>query len=289
MDFSRAYSISRALSNAWKLLFAAPIALLVGGALLLLLDNHGVGFSGNRWKIDVNSRDIEVWLAPLASIIAVFGCLLALFFFLATSWLQVGYANAVEETARTGEDRIATVFDARNRWLSMALTRLVRIVLLGLALVPIVPIVLLGVVLHEGLELPEELAAVVAVAGVLCYLPVWIYVALGLALIVPAVALEGLDPFAAITRSWTLVRGNRMWLLLYGVVLVFVELSGLLLCCIGMFFTATLARIAWTDSYLALTRGDEYLNGFLPGALAGTQETPEAEDAAPPPPLPPEA
>jgi hypothetical protein len=304
MDFSRAYSISRALSNAWKLLFAAPIALLVGGALLMLLDgNYGFSFDGDHWRISVNNRDFDAWFAPLASMLVAFGCLLGLFFFIASSWLLVGYSNAVEETARTGEDRIAAIFDAKNRWLSMALARLVRLVLLGLLLVPIVPIILFGVLLHEGLELPEELAAAAAVVGVLLYLPFWIYAALGLALIVPAVALDGLDPFAAVSRSWSLVRGNRTWLFLYGFVMIVVELSGLLVCCIGMFFTATLARIAWTDSYLALTRGDEYLNGFLAEAApaatdpAPSEEMPEASEAQSEPqseagdvpPLPPEA
>lgn len=279
MRFTEAYSISRALSNAWQLIFAAPAALLVGGALLMLLDGHyQFGIGGDEWG-DFGDRRIEAWLAPFVTIFIAFGCLLGLFFFIATSWLHVGFANAVEETARTGQDRIAAVFDAKNRWLSMALVRLLRGAVLVLGLVPFLPIVLFGVLLHEGFDLPEELAAVAALVGALLYLPVLIYIALGLALVVPVVALEGLDPFAASRRSWSLVRGNRFWLLLYGIVLALVELSGLLLCCIGIFFTSTLARAAWTDSYLALTRGDDYLDGFFAKAQPASP-TPSVEPEA---------
>lgn len=263
MEFTRAFSISRSLSNAWRLIFAAPVALLVGGGLLVLLDgNSGFGVSFSDAD-DWGSRRIDAWMAPLVSVLFAFGCLVGILFFLGTSWLLCGFANAVEETARTGEDRIATVFDAKGRWLSMALVRLGRAAVLVLALLPFAAIVVVSVILHEGLDLPEELAIVAGVLAGLLYLPIWIYIALGLALVVPAVALEGLDPVGAVARSWSLVRGNRLWLFVYAFVLLIVELAGLLACCIGVFFTGPLARIAWIDGYLALTRGDEYVDGFL--------------------------
>jgi hypothetical protein len=269
MEFSRAFSVSRSLSDAWKILFRAPASLLLAGVLLWLLSSPGSPSWGIRYHD--HWRHAE-WLLPLVSLIGLFGCFLGVLFFLAKCWIWVGFANAIESTARAGDESLARIFDAKDRWLAMALARLLWGACLLLLLVPFAVPVGLGVFTHRVLEAPEPAAVAVGIAAGLVWLPVPVYVLLGLALVKPVVALEGLDPFAAFARSWSLARGHRLRLLWFFVALEVLTLSGLCLCLIGVMFTWTLTRVAWIDAYLALTRGGErerwWVSGGLPAAAA---------------------
>ena len=99
--------------------------------------------------------------------------------------------------------------------------------------------------------------------GLVLWLPFFIYVALGLSLIPLAVAVERMTPIAAFSRSWELVRGNRMQLFVFYLVTGIFTLLGLLACCIGVLFTGALAQAATVDAYLRLVRASEDQAGWL--------------------------
>ncbi len=93
--------------------------------------------------------------------------------------------------------------------------------------------------------------------GGMLYLPVWLYVALGVSLTGEAVAIEGLGPVQALARSWNLARGNRMMLLAYLLVLMLFVVLGVCVFLVGMIVAGVLASIAHNESYLRLVRSDE--------------------------------
>ena len=130
----------------------------------------------------------------------------------------------------------------------------------------------------------------------LLYLPVIVYVGLGLSLVKQAVAYEGLRPTQAIRRSWDLVAGQRWMLFLYLIVLGLFTLLGVCLCCVGyLLLTGPLTLIAQHESYLALTRGAERPSWWIetrnviqPGAGSWGPGAPPAPPR-PAPPAPPAA
>lgn len=278
MDFRRAFDPARSLSNAWKLIQRAPAPLLLGGILLTVLGTRG----GGIFRTDHRGHGFEhLW--PFLLVAGGFACVLGIGMFLLSSWIQVGWLRSIEQAARTGRTDFGTVFGGGDRWLAMVLVRFLQgLIQLG-AMLPLAAIAGIAVLLHEGLRLPEGLAVAFGVIGGLLYLPVVVYVALGLALAPLALALEGLEPGAALRRSWSLVSGNRLWLLLYSLLSALVVLAGFLACCIGVLFTATWVGIAWTEAYLALIRPEEH-GGWWIQTGSPPPDEPRAWGSTPPPP-----
>ncbi|MCR5821283.1 MAG: hypothetical protein K6F94_10145 [Bacteroidaceae bacterium] len=56
----------------------------------------------------------------------------------------------------------------------------------------------------------------------------------------------------AFSRSWQATKGNFWMLFLLGIVSIFIELSGLLFCCVGVLFTSVIASFALMLAYLEL-------------------------------------
>ena len=116
-------------------------------------------------------------------------------------------------------------------------------------------------------------ALIILIPGFLIWFPAFLYVALGISLAEQAVALEGLQPVESLKRSWSLVSGHRLMLLLYWVVTGIFTSLGVCLCFFGLFVTGTMALTARSESYLALVRGGERSGWWI-------------EHGAPPPPPP---
>lgn len=269
MSFAHAYDPIRALQSGWRLIGRAPLPLLVGGVLLVF--TGGVRLGGTR-VLEVHEVDFGVAALLQALLCCGFG--FGLVAFLANCWLSIGFANAVEEAARTGNGDLATIFEPKGRMVSMVLARILVFLAQLAAAVPFAILGIGAVVSIEELRWADELVGLGTVFGVLLYLPVFVYVCMGLALVAPAVALEGREPSDAVRRSWELARGNRLRLFVYFLVMTVVALIGFCLCCVGVFFTATLANVAQFESFLRATRGDETTGWWV-----------ERGDA--PPPVPP--
>ena len=130
----------------------------------------------------------------------------------------------------------------------MLLARFLKALVGACALLPIGVIAGGPIVLGELLG-QEELGILAGVLLGLLYVPIWIYILLGLVLVEAAVALEAKDPVQALQRSWQIASGNRIQLLLFWVVTYVVGFSGVCLCCVGVLFTGAWTSVALVESY----------------------------------------
>ena len=290
MEFARAFDPFRALQTSWTAVKQAPVPLLLGGMLLAFTGGGGgvgVPIDPSRGGRDV---DVEAFLPLLLGAIG-FGCCLAIAFFLFSSWIAIGFQRVVLDVLRTGRGDPGTVFDARGRFWDMVLARLFAGLIQLAAFLPFA-VVLGGVAwaLSERAIDDEVAIAAFVVVGLLAAI-VSIYVGLGVSMTAQAVALEDLSPADALRRSWSIARGHRWRLLLYWIVVGLFALLGLCACCIGVLFTAALARIAATESFLALTRGAERPTWWIETGVVAPAGGPErpGDWGAPPPITPPRA
>jgi hypothetical protein len=173
---------------------------------------------------------------------------------------------AVERALTTGEEEIGDLLRGRGRWIAMLVARLL---VYAIHVAVFLPGALLAVgawfagnaIQHRG-WLGPGLATFVCVV----WLVPQLYVLLGLILTPQAVALEGLGAPQALTRSWSLARGQRWRLLLYYLVLWLVTCLGFFACCVGVFATASLAYTALNESYLRLIRSEAEQEAWASGA-----------------------
>jgi hypothetical protein len=278
MNFAEAYDPVRALKASWTLLARAPLPLLIGGILLILTNGGGGGLAQGRMHGHGGDFDWR-WIMPFLGLL----CCVGLVCFLVNSWITIGFALAVERTAVTGACDVETVFDSRGRFLDMVLAHILMSLICIALMIPFAVIALAAVFAHERMEVHLFFAIAPAILAGLAYFVVYLYFVLGLTLFRPAVALEGLGATASITRSWELSHGNRLRLLLYWIVIAVFTALGICLCCVGVFLTATMGRIAEFESYLALVKPDVYARSWL---ATGNAPAEPSTLAPPPPPAP---
>ena len=243
MEFRRAFDPVRALGSAWRLILRAPLTLIAGGVFIALT---GGGFQNFSFSFEDERLH---WFGALAvgSIMAV-ACCFGLILWTINSFLRVGLARATLRVMATGTESFSDLLEGRELWVPMLLARFLKALLGTAALLPL-GVIAGGPIVLGGLLDLEEVGILVGILLGLLYVPIWIYIALGLVLVESAVALEAKDPIGAIQRSWQIASGNRVQLLLYFVVSYVVAFSGVCLCCIGVLFTSALTSIAWTESY----------------------------------------
>jgi hypothetical protein len=255
MEFREAYDPVRTLKASLKLIGRAPLGLLLSGILMQLINgapNFGLQFGFHVLVRRGVDQTLEV-------AVIVVGVLISIAFALLLSTLMIaGFSQAVRMVMVDGRDPgVAALFRPNGRWGRMILATLLVVVVEAAATLPFALASGVGFGLAAALD---EAAIGVVVVGILAlgYLPIAIYIALGVSLVQQAVALEGLGPFDALRRSWSLVRGNRRWLLLYWVVSVVLVLAGLLLCCVGVFFTGLWVQVSQSEAYARVaTRAPE--------------------------------
>ena len=251
MSFAEAYDPFRALGEAWQMLRKAPLGLLIGGLLLLFTDDGGsVGF-GN-FSEDTN---FEAWEVALIALVVGAVCAFGLALFLFNCWMRLGFASTLEKQFEGRPVDVGDLFQGRGSFMAMVLARLLKLLIFVVAALPAVAIVLLAGLADSKLDLNEVSLGIAAALALLAYVPVLIYVGIGICLVSEAVAIERMQPMEALSRSWSLARGQRMRLLLYGVVMWILTVSGLCLCCVGILGTFTWAETAKIESYLQLVRG----------------------------------
>lgn len=280
MDFPRALDPFRALSASFRVLSAATGPILIGGILLTILGGLGP-------KIGINFDDeLDIDRDVLPFVLGI-GCCVGLAFFVLESFLAIGYARAVEEVERTGRTTWERVHGGGDLFPSMLGARLLSLVL---QIAIVLPWILVGVgcaVLENALDAPDELVAVFGVLGFLVYLPVALYLFLGLSFVTQAVALDRESATGAIARSWELARGRRLALFFFAICNAVLTFVGFCVCCVGVLFTGTLAIVSWNDAYLALTRGEERRGWWIESGSASSSGGPTYVASAPPPPVAP--
>ena len=252
----QAFNPIRALESAWKILMKAPLPMWVGGLILVAVQSIAA-IGGNP---NLNLRMHHAWEPMIGLLIpmVMIGVFVGVAVSLAVSWLSVGYFNGVATVMRTGDVEFEKLFDARGRWISMFLTRLLQGFLLVLSMLPLGFGPLMGVIAHQALGLAEGLSVLVGIGGFLVCLPICFYVGLGLLLAPYSVALEGTNPFEAIARSWALASGNRLMLLVFSLVTILMVIAGLLMCCAGLLPAAIMIEVMWVEAYVQATQVDNY-------------------------------
>lgn len=257
MSFREAYEPFRALGSSFRLIQRAPISLLLGAFVLFLVD-----FGAGSVSYSVEHHRLEPEEAALILILVGAGCGLGIILWLFSCLVRIGFATAVQRALDGQEDRVGALLEGQGRWISMVFTTLLQWILrtavLAAGVVFVLPAVLLGAAVAEDASLSIGLGFL---AGVL-YLPVAAWFWLGLSLMEEAVAVEGLAPLDAVARSWTLVRGNRLALFWYKLVVNVFALLGLLACCVGVIATSLPVYVADYDAYLRLVRPDEEQGGW---------------------------
>ncbi|SRR5258706_3452662 len=303
MEFGQAFDPIRSLQSAWKLLKQAPVMVLIGGLLLAFLEGGGsAGAQFNFGKHDFgrahNPRevleqmfeDMKPWLVLLIPLMVCVG----IAFFALSSWIEVGFARAIEHALRSGRDEIGKVFSGGDRFGAMLLARFLSALIQVATFLPVVVLAFAGIYFarHEG---PNPVLILGSVAFGLLWLVFELYVSLGLCLVNAIVAFESCSPTEAIGRSWKLASGHRLQLFWFMLLQVFLALVSILCtCCLGLFITVPLMQVMRFEAYVALTKGEQFPHWWI-GSGKFPFDEPKAEDfgspQAPPPvppPLPPQ-
>lgn len=291
MEFNQAFNISRGLKNGWAAFKRAPVPLFLGGLLMQCTEGGSGGGGGNSssspWDDGGSSGGMDfdyrmelgdvlrADLAPLPDDLGLGGMgglelgvmvglvLLGLFcgmlLVVFRAFLHTGYIR-LHHRALESEGSFGDLLSGADRLVPMLLWKLLKgLVSIGAFVVSAVPGI--GLIVFG---LMQEQYAISVVGGVLILLisvPVVVYIGLGLSLGDHAVALDELGPTAALEKSWSLVRGNRLHLFLFLLVYGFARFAsvfvGLLMLCIGVLFTVPTVRaitdIGFTQGYLLLT------------------------------------
>jgi hypothetical protein len=270
LPFGLAFDISRGFDSGMAAVRAAPLAMWVGGVLMVLFDGHysGGGDSDDGLSSLVSGAGDTIAVMgskfsalqdaiPTAGVILV-GLVVAAAMLLGHAFFRTGFLRQMHTVHAYGEEGYRDLFSGADAMLSMLGSTLLQ----GLVYIVIAAPFAAGAgaafyFLDEG-----PAFAVTALLALLAIGPL-IYAYLGMCLASFRVALDGDGPIESLRSSWSLADGNRWSLFKFGFVMVLVEcaaaLVGVMLLCIGMLVTVPLGRaltgVAWTESYLLATRG----------------------------------
>ena len=292
MRFGDAYDPIRSLKTTWSLVKQAPLSTLIGGLLLALFSGGGGGGGANFGNISQHhdgSSSID-WSVLLPIVLGILGIVLCVVIvcFLVSSWLLPGFARAIQHSLRTGSDDIARVFDASGRFVPVMLTRLLGLAISLLISLPFVAVTVVAFLIANTHRHADGAVVLLAVLAALAYLPIFIYLSLGLSLMQPIAAVEEATPSQALKRSWEIAHGNRWQLIWFFLFTGIFGAIGVCACCIGVFLTMPMAQVMQIEAYLALTRGDQYSSwwigrgGFLEHHPQGWGSDPANLSSAPP-------
>lgn len=257
MRFSDAFDPFRGIANSWKLLLRAPAVVLIGGIVLMLTTY------GDRGTEYTTEGDVTAWEALGLAALTAGGCITAAILFVIASFVSLTFPRAVAGVVRTGESRVGALLEPGDQFLSMLLVRILTQLTLLAVWIPLFLAALTLVGAAAALGAPE-IGAALAIPLVLLWVPIALWVYLGIRLSELAVALEGLGPVDAIGRSWELTNGNRLSLFLFLFVTWVFALLGVLAFCIGTFVTVPMRFTALYQAYLNLiSERDEHASWWL--------------------------
>jgi hypothetical protein len=251
LPIDEAFAPVRALRHGADALQRAPVGLLVGGALILLLDTCA-GSGGNQGDLSELTGHLDQSQARLVVGLVWLFTVFAIASFFLRCWLLPGWLRLHRHVLQTGEDAMGALFGGGDAFLRMLGWQVLnKVILLGTFVVAALPG---GALMALGAAQENDvLASVGAVLLLVLALPVLVYVWLGLVLGDYAVALEDLRPVATLERTWELARGNRLRLGVFFGVMELFSLLGVLLCCVGVFLTRPIAQIGATEAFLLAT------------------------------------
>jgi len=261
-----------------------PIAILVGGVIVLILTDGGDGAAFReltQGEVYIRWEDLSqiLWHATLGA----FSLITQVVSFVLACFFVTTFAGTVERVFRSGRGQAADLLNARGRFGNQVLASLLGGGILGLAALPFWLLQLVVAWVGSSLGAPW-LAGLGLVVLLVVWIPVLAYVYLGLRFVAQSVALEGLGPVESIRRSWELVDGHRFQLAIYLIVVNIFSILGLLACGIGVFVTGAIKATAINESYLQLITPRKPYSGSTgsdqgESAISGRETDPELADS----------
>jgi len=270
------FAVGPGFGLGWKAVHAALVPMWLGGLLMSCTEGGGGGGGGGGsedelpdidWEQllngagDLGALDAGVAAAVVLGLAVVLALVLAVFAL--RCFIHGGFLKLHEETLRTGQGSSSALFDGGDRFLDMAVFKILKTVfLVSTFIVSAAPG---GAVLAMGV-LQEDTTLMVAggMALALLCIPACLYVTMGLALGEHAVVFDQRSGRQAVDRSWDLARGRRIEILVYllvaGLLQIFATIVGVVMLCVGVLVTVPLAYSTWSvgfsRGYLLLTRDE---------------------------------
>lgn len=177
------------------------------------------------------------------------------------AWIVPGWLRTHEEVLRTGNTDWSTLFSGGDRFVPMLLWSLLQgVISLGAVGLPAAPGI--GIAIWGFYNNQPMIGGGGTLLALLPAIPIGIYVNLGLRYGDYLVTFDERSAMEALGESWGLASGNRLRMILFGVVLwlmrITVALAGFCFFCVGGLVTGPIALalydIPWTRSFLLLTR-----------------------------------
>ena len=270
MEFSQAFDPGRALGHGFSSLGKAPLSILLGGFLFLLIALFpDFGLDEQQMRALMEATSPPQAFAVLRDFLPglLIGAVLGFISFLVRCYLMVGWIRVHRHVLAERSENVALLFSGADGFGRLVSWEVLRgFVGLGTLLVALLPgsaLLIAGGTIGGGV--------VMKFLGLLLLLllpiPVMVYVSLGLWFGDRAVVLDGCSPTEALERSWELARGKRLQLFLFVLVVELLGLAGLVACCIGVFVTRAVADVATTEAYLAWTRPRPASPALLPAPV----------------------
>jgi hypothetical protein len=288
LQVSEAFDISRAVSHGWAGVKRQPVGLLLGSFLLTITEGGGGGSNpiggkydwGDGSSSDQKSSALpsDLWSGALGDaldletgagiaalvigLVCVTMCVAAVLVF--RSWIQAGYLRTHRDLVIAGQADVGTLFTGGSDLVRLILWKLLSFVVsLGVFAVALLPALLTAGIAYALHVEKDHILIAAGIIGFVFVVPTLIYVGLGLVLGDRAVVIDGLAPAAALDRSWSLAKGNRIQLFVFFLVTGLFRLAGILLCCIGIVLTRAIVDMGTTEAYMLATRSDS-ANWVLP-------------------------
>ncbi len=274
MQFEQAFDPFRAISASWDILKRAPLAIFVGGFIVISVTEGDDGLRiGELWKSGTYIRWEDLPAVFWKALIGAFSLIADIALLLIACFFMTSFAGVVERVVRTGSVQLADLFDPRGRFTNQLLATLLGGAIFCIGVVPI----WLGyeLLFWIGNSLDQNwIAGVGLVFLLVIWLPVILDIYLGLRLADKAVSLEGLGPADALRRSWELARGNRFRLALYLIVTGIFAMLGILACGVGVLVTGPMRVVALNESYLRLITPVDQQSDWCDLASGGDDQGP---------------
>jgi len=272
MSFRAAFDYERGFETGKTAVRAAPLAMWLGGLLMLIFDSNTSGsgddsdfdFDADLGVFDSASRiaaDTTELAFPEVAELLLAGVFsgVVLLFLLGYCFIRPGFIRLCASVLE-GNTGVGPLFSGADRTLPMAGCVLIQFgVLIGIVAVFVAPYAIVFQ-LTDDVSLLVGLGVALAIPGfvTLCY------VYLGIFLAEFCLTLEGCGAVESVKRSWALTQGNRFQLLGFVFVMSLIQMAaafiGLLMLCVGMIATLPLGRslvgVATTESFLMLVEGE---------------------------------
>jgi hypothetical protein len=230
------------LSRTWEI-YKGKLGQVMLGVLAMMFLQQGAGFAIRIVSSGVGAvAGSEIAGVAAAGVGQLVG-------FVFGQWLAMGLILYLLKIGRGQQASFGDVFSGGP----FLVSGLLATVLFGLCLVPIVLVAaLIGGGAYLALGESPVTAVVVVLVGLLCLVPL-VYVGLMFSQYQYLIVDRGATAVESLTLSRTITQGNKLWILLLGILAGLITMMGFFACCVGILFTLPYGMFAYSIGYLVMT------------------------------------